>query len=183
MDAHPHSHYKYCPRCGTKGQFNDEQLSFSCSACGFQFFLNASAAVSALIFNNKGELLMTHRGVEPALGMLDLPGGFIDPGESAEIALLREIEEELDLVPEMIEYYGSFPNEYQYSGTIVFTVDLVFKCKVTDFSQLKFRDDIAGIQFIHPLLINIEDLPFQSVRNLIKEIQNEYGNSAKAGQA
>ena len=174
MDVHPQNHYKYCPRCSAKGHFNTDDYSFSCPECGFQFFLNASAAVTALIYNDKGELLMTRRGVEPEYGKLDLPGGFIDPQESAEEALMREVEEELDLIPDHIEYYASFPNEYLYSGTIVFTVDMVFMCKVSDFSTLKFRDDISGIEFIHPSKINIDDLPFQSVKNLIKRIQNEH---------
>lgn len=174
MDIHPQNHYKYCPRCSAEGQFNSEDFSFTCPGCGFQFFLNASAAVTALIYNSKGELLMTRRGVEPALGKLDLPGGFIDPNESAEEALMREVEEELDLVPEHIQYFASFPNEYLFSGTIVYTVDIVFKCKVNDFSNLKFRDDIVGLEFVHPSKINIDDLPFKSVRNLIKKIQNEY---------
>ena len=174
MNIHPQNHYKYCPRCSASGNFNADNYSFKCPECGFEFYLNASAAVVAVIFNERGELLMTRRGVEPAIGKLDFPGGFIDPLESAEEAVMREVEEELDLVPDPIEYYASFPNEYLYSGTVVFTVDIVFKCTVSDFSNLKYRDDISGLEFIKPEAINIDDLPFQSARNLIKRIQNEH---------
>lgn len=177
MDQHPKHHFQYCPRCSTKGKFDSDQFSFSCPDCGFQFFLNASAAVTALIFNKNGELLLTRRGVEPDIGKLDLPGGFIDPEESAEEALKREIQEELNLKPLQIEYYGSFPNQYLFSGTIVYTVDLVFKCQIKDFSAMKFMDDIAGFEFIHPNNIDIELLPFQSAKNIIKQIQNEDRNS------
>lgn len=174
MDIHPKHHYQYCPRCGTKGQFNSDRFSFECLHCGFQFFLNSAAAVTALIFNAEGELLLTRRGLEPGKGMLDLPGGFIDPMESAEKAIMREVLEELDLVPDKIEYYGSFPNEYLFSGTTVFTLDLVFKCTVSDFKNLKYRDDIIGFEFWQLQKIDLNELPFQSVRNVIKRIQNEY---------
>lgn len=173
MNTGPENHYQYCPRCAAKGVFNNTEMSFKCTACDFHFFLNSAAAVTALIFNSKGELLMTRRGIEPNYGQLDLPGGFVDPGENAETAILREIKEELDLVPDCITYYGSFANEYLFSETIVHTVDLVFKCLVSDLSNIKFLDDIMGLEFIHPKNININDLPFISVKKVIKQLQNE----------
>ncbi|MGF7139456.1 NUDIX hydrolase [Roseimarinus sediminis] len=171
--ASPVNHYKYCPRCASRGDFDEENQAFKCHACGFHFFLNSSAAVTALIFNSRGELLMARRAIEPAYGQLDLPGGFIDPGENAEEALLREVKEELDLVPSEITYYGSFANEYLFSGTIVNTVDLVFKCKIDQNVQAKSQDDIMEVCFIHPSKLVIEELPFRSVRNIIKKIRNE----------
>jgi ADP-ribose pyrophosphatase YjhB (NUDIX family) len=173
MDSNPKNHFKYCPRCAASALFNESDLSLSCVQCGFHFFLNASAAVTALIFNQKEKLLFTLRGVEPSIGALDLPGGFVDPGECAEDALMREISEELDLIPEQIEYYGSFPNKYHYSGTVVNTVDLVFKCKVNDFSQLKYRDDIIGLKFILPQEVDLNEVPFESVKNILKRINQE----------
>ncbi len=116
---------------------------------------------------------MVRRGIEPSIGALDLPGGFIDPGESAEFALLREVKEELDLEIDNFKYIGSFPNRYQYSGTVVFTVDFVFKCEIINFSDLKFRDDISGIEFWKPEDINLDEIPFISVRNILTKLLNE----------
>jgi len=169
----PINHYRFCPRCSVAGTFNSQNNSFKCSACGFNFFLNSAAAVTALIFNEKKELLMTRRGIEPSLGMLDLPGGFVDPGESAENAMLREVGEELDIVPVEMLYYGSFPNKYHFSGTIVDTIDLVFKCKIADFSKLKYRDDICGIEFLKLDVIDLNEVPFQSVKNILIKLLDE----------
>lgn len=173
MDAHPKNHYQFCPRCSKEGSFNETNFSFKCHSCGFHFFLNSSAAVTALIFDDRNRLLFTRRGIEPAYGKLDLPGGFVDPNESAESALLREIKEELDVVPEKVTYYGSFPNQYHFSGTIVYTTDLVFRCKVNNVAKIKVLDDIIGIEFIALENIEIEELPFVSVQNIIKELKNE----------
>lgn len=173
MDKHPKNHFNYCPRCAAKGEFNETSYSFKCHNCGFHFFLNSAAAVTALIFNEKGELLLSRRGVEPSKGELDLPGGFVDPMESAEHALLREVKEELDLNPESVTYFGSFPNEYHFSGTTVYTVDLVFKCEISDFGPLVFRDDIIGLEFKRPSEINLAEIPFRSVQNIIKKIQQD----------
>lgn len=51
-----------------------------------------AAAVAGLIFNEKGQLLLTIRAKDPGKGLLDLPGGFVDMGENADQALRREIE-------------------------------------------------------------------------------------------
>lgn len=174
---HPKHHFQYCPRCSTKGQFNAKHYSFKCPGCGFEFFLNSSAAVTAIIFNKTGQLLMTRRGIEPEIGKLDLPGGFIDPEESAEQALKREVREELNLVPTGVAYYGSFPNEYLYSGTIVHTIDLAFKCQVKDFTGLAHADDVAGYEFVNLMDVVPDELPFQSLKNIIKQLQYEHAHS------
>jgi NAD+ diphosphatase len=173
----PSFHYIFCPRCSAKGTFINESNSFKCPVCGFNFFLNSAAAVTALIFNDEGDILIVKRGIDPFIGMLDLPGGFVDPGESVEEAILREIKEELDLVPSYFSFYGSFPNQYLFSGTIVFTVDMVFICTVDDFSTLKSMDDVSGVEFINLKDIDLDLVAFVSAKNILNRLKNERSHS------
>jgi NAD+ diphosphatase len=170
-EAHPRNSFRYCPKCGTLGHFNDSHYSFKCSACGFNFFLNAAAAVTALIFNKEGELLMTRRAIEPAKGMLDLPGGFVDQGESAESAVVREVGEELNIVPNHVRFFATFPNKYLFSGVWVDTVDLVFECEVENFDSLRVADDVASVEFKSLHEIDLDEIPFQSVKMLISKLK------------
>jgi NAD+ diphosphatase len=173
MTSNPANHFKYCPRCAARGNFDEKEKAFKCHSCGFHFFLNSSTAVTAIIFDWNERLLMVRRGIEPHYGKLDFPGGFVDPGESAEQAMIREIKEELDLVPDKISYWGSFPNEYLYSGTIVNTTDIVFKCIISDFSKLKHLDDVMDFEFVNVSEVDVKQLPFLSVQNIIKRLQDE----------
>ena len=59
-------------------------ITRKCENCGFEYFMNPSAANVAFIVNENDELLVERRKNEPAKGMLDLPGGFTDIGETAE---------------------------------------------------------------------------------------------------
>jgi acetyl-CoA carboxylase carboxyl transferase subunit beta len=53
-------------------------------------------AVSALIFHGD-KVLLIQRGHEPAMGKWSLPGGGVEPGETYEQALIREVREETGL--------------------------------------------------------------------------------------
>ena len=55
------------------------------------------AAVGAVIRDDRDRLLLIQRGQEPGLGQWSLPGGKVEPDESAREALVREVEEETGL--------------------------------------------------------------------------------------
>ncbi|MDI3521266.1 MAG: diphosphatase [Anaerophaga sp.] len=166
--ARPEKVLKYCPSCGS-GLFKpDSPKSFHCSSCGFKFFINSAAAVAAIIENDTGEILLTVRGVEPAVGALDLPGGFVDPMESGEEALKREVKEELNLDISEMHYLISYPNEYIYNGYSVFTTDYGYACKVKHFDSIKVADDIADFQFFNPKEIDFNKISSNSIKKILK---------------
>ena len=88
---HPLEKFKYCPACGSKHFDVHDEKSKKCSNCGFEYYINPSAATAAFILNDKNELLVLTRKKEPAKGTLDLPGGFADIGESGEEGIKREV--------------------------------------------------------------------------------------------
>lgn len=173
--THPVNVLKYCPRCGSGHFPATGSRSFQCAACSFHYYINASAAVAILLFNKNGELLLTRRAIEPHKGMLDLPGGFIDPMETAEEAARREIREELGIEIHSLKYFCSFPNEYIFSGYSVFTLDLTFLATTDQFGEMKAMDDIASFEFYKPQEIDLNEIPSISMKNIIKEIIQREG--------
>lgn len=169
MTTHPKDVIKYCPRCGYN-RFNtaDKGRSFQCEECSFNFYINNSAAVACLIFDQEGKLLLARRAVEPSLGKLDLPGGFIEPMEKAEEAVVREIMEELNVSVVKMKYLTSFPNEYVFSGFSVFTLDLAFICEIDSFERIIPKDDVADIEFVRLKDIKKEELCSESMSKIIE---------------
>jgi mutator protein MutT len=147
--------------------------------CEFEFFLNVAAAVAGLIVNTKNELLVCVRAKDPAQGMLDLPGGFVDPDETAEQAICREIKEELNLDVAGCAYFCSIPNQYPYMGVVYRTMDVAFVCKVEDFTPLKAMDDIQACLFIAIGRIDLAQFGFASVRQIIER----FAQSIRVGMA
>lgn len=158
-----------CPKCGSSSFLTrDMGRSFKCEECLFHYYINSSAAVACLIFNASGELLLTRRAFEPNKGMLDLPGGFVEPMESAEESVIREIKEELNLQVTKMSYLISYPNLYPYSNFVVPTVDLAYLCEVEGLDTLIPDDDVASIEFIRPEKIDPKALCVNSMRQIIQ---------------
>lgn len=168
MPTRPGNILKFCPKCGSNHFIYDNHRSFLCQGCGFNLYVNSSAAVAAIIENPSGEILLAVRAFDPAKGKLDLPGGFVDPMESAEEAVVREIKEELNLDIVEMRYLISFPNEYIFKGFSVYTTDLAFVCNVADFDAITFNDDISGYRFLAPKEIDFNEISSDSIRDILK---------------
>ncbi len=170
-NKHPLSLFKHCPRCGGHFAANDWK-SMRCATCGFVYYANASAATVALVGDGRGGLLVTERAFEPAKGTLDLPGGFVDIGETAEEGVVREVFEETSLTVVEARYLFSLTNCYSYSGFVVRTLDLFFACRVDDLSPLSARDDASMSRFVKIDELEPGDFGLHSVREGIKMIKD-----------
>lgn len=164
--------FEYCPKCGSPSfQSRDDDRSYKCEVCNFHYYVNNSAAVACLITNELGEILLTRRAFDPNKGMHDLPGGFVEPLESVEEAVVREIKEELNLDVLKMEYLISYPNLYPFSGIVVPTADLAFICEVSNLESIKPNDDVASYEFVHPTKIDSDTLCADSMKNIIQFYQ------------
>lgn len=163
-NRHPLALFNHCPICGKAGFSENNQKSKRCSACGFVYYFNPSAATAAFIVNNQNELLVCRRGKEPALGSWDLPGGFIDMYETGEEGIAREVKEETGLEVKESRYLFSLPNTYLYSGFLVHTLDLFFLCKVGEDDTPSAHDDVAESRWIPIDELNPESFGLDSIR-------------------
>ena len=164
MMKHPLALFRYCPKCGSaRFEVNDEK-SHRCADCGFVYYFNPSAATVALIVDEEGRLLVCRRAKEPAKGTLDLPGGFLDLYETGEEGVAREVMEETGLQVQRADYLFSLPNTYLYSGFLVHTLDLFFRCSVKKTAPFRAMDDAAELFFLSPEEIHPEEFGLDSVR-------------------
>lgn len=103
----------FCIRCGTRLRRireRDRRLP-GCPRCGWIDWFNPAPTVSVLI-QRRGRVLLVRRAFAPARGAWDVPGGFIDRGETAERAARREIREELGVDVLIGRFLGTFPDSY-----------------------------------------------------------------------
>jgi NAD+ diphosphatase len=167
-ETHPSHIFTYCPRCGNKGFTFDHVKVFQCNACDFRFYINAAAAVAAIVQLPDNRIILTRRKFEPRMGTFDLPGGFVDPMERVEDAVKREVLEELGIEITISRFLASFPNEYIYKHISYFTCDMAFVCHAVDISNLKAADDVEEAIIIHPNDIDYSTISFPSIVHILK---------------
>jgi len=164
---HPLDKFRFCPVCGSSQFVVSSGKSKCCADCGFEFFLNPSAAVAAFIVNDRDELLVVRRAKEPAKGTLDLPGGFTDIGETVREAVVREVKEETALEVSQAEFLFSIPNSYVYSGFSIPTMDMFFRCAVGDCTEVTPADDAAEACWIPIAELNPADFGLHSISQAV----------------
>ena len=166
--SHPLDLFTYCPRCGSSHFVENNASPKRCETCGFIYYSNPKTATVGLIFNSRGELLVCKRSHYPCSGMLDLPGGFTECGETAEEAIKREVLEETGLVISKLKYLFSRPNIYPYSGLAIHTMDLFFLCEVENDSVVIPQDDVSACYWANMNELDLNDFAFESIRSGIK---------------
>lgn len=169
MNTHPRNVLKYCSRCGSEEVKYLDNNSLKCMSCDFQSFINEVSAVACIIIDKQGKILLSKRKNEPESGKYDLPGGFIDLGEKAEDAVIRELKEELSINVTSLRYLSSYPNRYIYSGITVYTLDLCFLCTIDSFEKLNAKDDVLSFDFFKLEDIDMKTIAFESVKNMLTD--------------
>ncbi|MDR1199378.1 MAG: NUDIX domain-containing protein [Prevotellaceae bacterium] len=172
-EFHPANVFKFCPYCGAAEFLWNGANAFACQSCRRKYYINMASAVVAVIYNDKDELLLTRRKNNPEKGFLDLPGGFVNIGETAENALIREVREELNINVSEYKFMATFPNEYVFDSMQYFTEDIVFLCKIADYSSISANDDISNYEFRLIDRINEDEIGLNSIKNVIKRLKEQ----------
>jgi ADP-ribose pyrophosphatase YjhB (NUDIX family) len=163
--------FRYCPSCGSTAIRFEHNKVFSCPDCGFLYYHNTAAATGCVI-STGDELVLLVRGKDPAKGALDLPGGFVEPGEGALEGLRRECREEIGWDPgPRATLFASFPNVYPYRGIVYNTCDLFFTVTAPGFRREDCAleaAEIAGLRLVRPGDVDLADLAFDSTRRAMR---------------
>lgn len=164
-------HLKYCPKCGNTSLNWNNINKWSCDQCGFSLYNNVAGAV-AVIIRWEDRLFFTQRNRDPQKGKLDLPGGFVDPNETAEETCTRELFEELQLEIDQkhLRYVGSRPNIYLYNQIEYRTLDLFYEYKVKEDLKVEIEEsEIQDYLWVSISELNYDELAFESQKDFLKK--------------
>lgn len=107
-----HGH-AYCGRCGSPTELSATEMARACPACGALHFPRVTPAVIMLI--ERGDRLLLARNRRFVAPFYSVLAGFVEPGETLEQAVAREVREEVGIAVRDIRYFGSqswpFPSQ------------------------------------------------------------------------
>lgn len=99
---------RHCPRCGTGLEAAQAGWSLRCTACALQVFPRTDPAVIVRVVDANGRVLLGSNALWEQ-NRYSLLAGFVEPGETLEAAVIREIAEESGLTVTKPRYLASQP--------------------------------------------------------------------------
>ena len=132
--------HRYCGRCATPTEPVPGERAVKCPECGLQAFPRLAPAVIMLVERESdGRALLARNAMFPA-GMFSCLAGFVEPGETLEQAVRREIMEEVGVEVGELDYRGSQPWPFPHQLMIGFGARYVAGDIVVDGTEIAEAD-------------------------------------------
>jgi NAD+ diphosphatase len=112
---------RFCGYCGQETQLSTTERAKICSGCHAVFYPHISPVILVRIHYKKQLLLA--RSPHFAKGLYSVLAGFVEPGESAEQTVAREVAEEVGIKIKNIQYFGSQPWPFPSNLMLAFTAE------------------------------------------------------------
>lgn len=159
--ANWHGTHTRCPRCGEHTSVTDAGWTRTCPSDNSVHFPRTDPAVIMLITDHEDRVLLA-RQVHWQDGWLSILAGFVEAGESAEVAVVRETAEEsgVEVDPQSIQYWGSQP--WPFPNSLM----LGYQARVsTHYSSEKLVDlFVDGNEIVHAQWFSRKELVEASVK-------------------
>jgi NAD+ diphosphatase len=137
---------KFCSSCGSAVESRPDERAKVCPKCGFMSFPRISPAVIVAVTRGK-EILLAHN-FRFQNNMYSVIAGFVEPGETFEDCVKREVLEEVGVRVKNIKYFGSQPWPFPNSLMIAFT------------AEYEGGDiEVDGVEIEHAGWFNVDNLP------------------------
>ncbi|GAA0177415.1 NAD(+) diphosphatase [Clostridium sediminicola] len=112
---------QFCGRCGNQINQLEKERAMKCPKCGLLIFPKISPAIIVAVTKDDA-LLMAHNN-NFREGLYSVIAGFVEPGETFEECVKREVYEETSIKVKDIKYFGSQPWPYPDSLMVAFTAN------------------------------------------------------------
>ena len=113
--------HRYCGRCGTPTRDKEGERAKECPACGYTAYPRVTPAMMVLV--TRGRELLLARAPRFPPGMYSALAGFVEPGETIEDCIHREVREEVGIEVGAIRYFASQSWAFPHSLMIAYTAE------------------------------------------------------------
>ena len=113
--------HRFCGQCGHPTEDKPEERAKNCPACGLVNYPRLSPAIIVAVV--KGDRLLLASNKRFKSGYYSVLAGFVEPGETLEECVAREIKEEVGINVKNVRYFGSQPWPFPNSLMVGFLAD------------------------------------------------------------
>lgn len=113
--------HRFCGSCGHATERLATETARRCPHCGALHYPRVSPAVIVRI--TRGDRILLARGPGSPPGRFSVLAGFVEPGETLEETVAREVREEVGIRVADVRYFGSQPWPFPHSLMVAFTAE------------------------------------------------------------
>ncbi|MFN4141123.1 NUDIX domain-containing protein [Aestuariivirga sp.] len=140
-----------------------------CATCGFVNYVNPKIVTGSIV-RHVGRILLCRRAIEPRIGFWTLPAGFMELGETAEQAAMREAREEANAAIVIDRLLA------------VYTIPRIAQVQIMYLAHLGGNDFSAGPESLEVMLAGWDEIPweelaFPSVRWALEQYRSVEGSA------
>ena len=121
--AHWDLNHRFCGRCGSRNRQVPGERCLRCPECGLDSYARISPSMIVLV--TRGDELLLARSPRFVPGVYSTLAGFVEPGESAEECVVREVHEEVGIQVGNLQYLGSQGWPFPHSLMLGFHAEYV----------------------------------------------------------
>jgi ADP-ribose pyrophosphatase YjhB (NUDIX family) len=121
-----------------------------CTRCGFIHYVNPKIVTGSIV-RHEGRILLCRRAIEPRIGFWTLPAGFMEVGETAEQAAMREAREEANagiVIDQLLAVY---------------TIPHIAQVQIMYLAHLADANISAGPESLEVMLANWDEIPWDEI--------------------
>ncbi len=165
----PVQRYFYCPKCGGALEYrmHDERQRLTCQSCGYIFYENPIVGVAAIVFNERGEILLGRRNWGDYQGLWCIPCGYLEYDEDVFDGAKREFLEETGLTINIVKLFAVLSN---FHDPARHTVGIWFLAEVIAGTPVA-GDDLDMVGYF--ALDNVPPLAFPTDRTVIEMLRQQ----------
>jgi NAD+ diphosphatase len=97
----------FCGQCGQRMEDKNDERAKVCRGCDLTYYPRLSPAIIVAV--TRGKEILLARSARFPLGFYSVLAGFVEPGETLEACVAREVFEEVGIIVKNIRYFGSQP--------------------------------------------------------------------------
>jgi len=149
-----HARHRYCPNCGTLTSVTCSGWRRECDNCASHHFPRVDPVVIMLV--TRGDTCLLGRQARFPQGMYSCLPGFVEPGETLEDAVRREVKEEAGIAVGRVDYLACQPWPFPASlmvgcTAVALDADLTVDSGELEHARWFSRDEVAGmLRKAHP---------------------------------
>jgi ADP-ribose pyrophosphatase YjhB (NUDIX family) len=121
-----------------------------CATCGFINYVNPKIVTGSIV-RHEGKILLCRRAIEPRVGFWTLPAGFMEVGETAEQAAMREAREEANAAIVIDRLLA------------VYTIPRIAQVQIMYLAHLEDESFSAGPESLEVMLAGWHDIPWDEI--------------------